>query len=120
MQSGFEGDAKRLKPYLCNLISKNQNAFVPRKVIQDSIIIAHEVFHAMRTKKLGKEGVMTIKLDTLKAYDRVEWDFLQEVMERIGFCKKWIDWVMECVQTMSYSILINREATKTFYLLRGL
>ena len=46
-------------------------------------------------------------MDMSKAYDRVEWNFLSQVMTRLGFHTKWINWIMQCVTTVSYSYLIN-------------
>ena len=48
-----------------------------------------------------------MKLDICKAYDCVEWNFLQGIMIKLGFPNKWIQWVMGCVTTPSFSILIN-------------
>ena len=53
---------------------------------------------------------MTVKLDISKAYDRVEWSFLRQIMLRIGLPKQWVDIVMETVQTAFYSVLINGES----------
>lgn len=59
------------------------------------------------TKK--KSGVEAIKLDMSKSYDRVEWAFLQGMMEKMGFKTEWIDLVMRCVSTISYRIEVNNE-----------
>lgn len=50
---------------------------------------------------------VSIKTDMSKAYDRVEWSFLKTLMEKMGFAREWVRWVMTCVSTVSYTILLN-------------
>ena len=52
---------------------------------------------------------MTIKLDISKAFNRVEWGFLRNIMIKLGFDVRWIQLAMENVCTTSYSMLINGE-----------
>ena len=84
-----------------------QSAFQPYKAISNNILVAFETLHHMKTKKIGKEGYMALKLDMSKAYDRVEWIFLEKLMLKMGFHDNWVRLVMETVRTISYSILIN-------------
>ena len=98
--------SNRLKPWLPAIISPNQSAFTPGRLISDNILIAYEAFHAMhRDPRVG--GAMTLKLDMAKAYDRVEWEFLHGVMLRMGFRRPWIETVMRCVSSATFSVLIN-------------
>ncbi|KAG5537109.1 hypothetical protein RHGRI_024523 [Rhododendron griersonianum] len=99
--------ANRLQPFMHGLISEQQSAFIPGRQIQDNIIIAHEVFHFLKHKKSGRKASVAVKLDLNKAYDRVCWDFLLKVLEKLGFEEKWIDWISQCVCTVKYSIHAN-------------
>ena len=97
----------RLKLILPDIISETQGAFVSRRIISDNILIAHEMIHGLRTNTKVAEGWMAIKTDMSKAYDRVEWSFLEVLFERMGIDQIWIRWIMECVSSVSFSVLLN-------------
>lgn len=97
----------RLKVFLPELISETQGAFVSGRLISDNILIAHEMVHSLRTNSRVDTEFMAIKTDMSKAYDRVEWNFLEVLMEKMGFDRVWIRWIMGCVSSVSYSVLLN-------------
>ena len=74
----------------------------------------------MHSKKKGKKGSLALKLDISKAYDRVEWPFLKGIMAKLGFPEVWINWVMGCVTTPSFSVLINGKPFGNITPLRGI
>lgn len=64
--------ANRLKMIHPDIISGNQNAFVPGRQIQDNILVAHEAFHYLKKKKTGGVFEAGIKIDMNKAYDHIK------------------------------------------------
>lgn len=63
---------------------------------------------------------MAVKLDISKAYDRVEWPYLEAIIRNMGFHKSWISLSMMCVKTVSFFILINGEPSGKIIPTRGL
>ncbi|XP_074288026.1 uncharacterized protein LOC141613185 [Silene latifolia] len=111
--------ANRLKLFLSDIVSENQSAFTPGRMISDNVLIAFELFHYMKNSR-SAEGFMAIKLDMAKAYDRIEWEFLERVLIVMGFDSNWIARVMACVTTVSFSVLINGTPSRQFTPSRGL
>lgn len=112
--------ANRLKVILPSIISPSQSAFVPRRLISDNSLIAYELLHYMRNKRRGNAGYAAIKLDMSEAYDRVEWNFLRNMMTRLGFSPTWVELIMKCVQTVKYKVKLNGCLTEEFVPERGL
>ena len=111
--------ANRLKPLLPLIVSENQSAFQAGRVITDNILMAFETLHYMKNHQSGNTSFMALKLDMSKAYDRVEWSFMKGLLEKMGFHRKWVDLMMECITTVTYSILINGESSHIIHPSRG-
>jgi hypothetical protein len=112
--------ANRLKQVLPEIISQQQSAFLPGRLISDNILVAYEALHTMATRLFGKKVYMAIKLDMSKAYDRVEWQFLESIMRKLGFDEAWISLIMTCVCSITYSVLINGRPAGLITPSRGL
>ena len=69
--------ANRLKRILFEIISPTQSVFVPGRLITENILVAYECFHTIKKKARSQNGYCAVKLDINKAYDKVEWSFLE-------------------------------------------
>ena len=63
---------------------------------------------------------MAIKLDLQKAYDRVNWNFLKAVLLHFGFNEVFTRWIMACVSSVTFEVMVNGGKSKSFKPSRGL
>lgn len=105
---------------LPHIISVNQSAFIPERLIFDNILVAYETLHSMQTCHWRKTGYVAMKMDMSKAYDRVEWNFSDAVMRRMGFAQKWRKLIMQCLKSIQFSILLNGQQTDRFQPSKGI
>lgn len=110
---------KRLRLVMANIISPLRSAFVQGRLIQDNSVLTHEVFHMLRKKRSGRK-FMDIKADIEKAYDRMEWVLILQALKCFGFNAMFINWISQCILTVSYSILLNGPPFGFFQPSRGL
>ena len=73
---------QRLKGCLPRLISETQSAFVAGRLISDNILIAQEMFDGLRANKFCQNKFMAIKTYMSKAYDRIEWNFIEALLHK--------------------------------------
>jgi hypothetical protein len=107
----------RLSNVMDSLVNSTQSAFIKGRNLVDGVVVVNEVLDV--AKKTGRE-CMVFKVDFEKAYDSVDWGFLEYMLRRFGFCEKWIDWMRECVFAGSMSILVNGSPTREIDIHRGL
>ena len=110
---------KRLRPLLPHLISPLQTAFVPGRLGVDNMIITQEIIHTMSLKR-GKVGYMAIKIDLEKAYDRLEWHFIRDILHLYKIPYQLVKLIMSCVSSSSISVLFNGGKLDPFLPSRGI
>jgi hypothetical protein len=76
--------------YVDKLISKTQTTFIPGRYILEGVVILHEILHELRSRK--SQGII-LKLDFEKAYDKVHWGFMFEVLKKKNFPQKCLEWM---------------------------
>lgn len=105
--------ANRLKRILNQIISLNQTAFVPGKHISDNTLLATEIATCLSKQPRGN-CFLSLKLDTSKAYDRIEWHYLRSILITMGFSLRWVNLVMQFVTTVSYYFIVNGQPKRLY------
>lgn len=104
---------------MSSLVNPCQSSFIPHRQSRDNIIVAQEIFHSMRLRK-GRKGWLAIKIDLEKAYDRLSWDFIKDILEDIGLPNHFIQLVWYCISTARMKVLWNGEALEEFSMSKGI
>ncbi|VFR02708.1 unnamed protein product [Cuscuta campestris] len=110
--------AKRLCRILPEIISEEQAAYVPGREMLDQILITKELVHNINRKAKG--GNLIIKLDLAKAFDKVKWSYLLDILQRFGFCSQFINMIENLLVSSKYSILLNGKPCGFFGQSRGI
>lgn len=109
--------AVRLQKVLPLIISPQQNGFMAGRQILDSILTIHENIHSLTINKCVG---LVLKLDLIKAYDRVDWGFLSKIFKSFGFGEKMVAVINQLISTLRFSVLVNGSMSPLFDCLRWL
>jgi hypothetical protein len=109
--------AKRLSKVMNSIISASQSAFLKRRHLVDGVLFVNEV---VDLAKKAKRECLILKVDFEKAYDSVDWGFLEYMMRRVGMEEKWVRWMKACIFCGNISILVNGSPTEEINVQRGL
>ncbi|GKD46127.1 putative RNA-directed DNA polymerase, partial [Tanacetum coccineum] len=110
--------SNRMKESLKYLVRLNQSAFVPGRRIYDNILLTQELMHNYHLDRGTPR--CAFKVDIQKAYDTVDWNFLQSILVGFGFNLRMVGWIVECVTSTSFSLGINGSLHGYFKGKRGL
>ncbi|XP_074297547.1 uncharacterized protein LOC141628284 [Silene latifolia] len=109
---------KRLSKILPDIVSESQGGFVQGRNIVENVLICQDLVRLYNRKAASPRCL--IKIDLKKAYDSVEWEFLSQMMIALKFPQKFIDLVMTCVTSPTYSLNVNGNKFGFFKGERGL
>jgi hypothetical protein len=109
--------ATRIRPILSRTLSAEQFGFLRGRQIIDAIGTTQECIHSIKVKKLQ---AMILKIDLKKAYDCISWDYIRLVLLQCGFGLPMTNWIMGCITSATYVVLINGEPTDFFNGGRGI
>jgi hypothetical protein len=109
--------AARLAKVVGELIPSTQSAFLKGRQLVDGVVVVNEVIDF--AKKSGRECLI-LKVYFEKAYDSVDWGFLDYMLCRFGFGEKWRAWMKACVCSGNMSVLVNGRPTEEICIKRGL
>uniref|UniRef100_A0A453B566 Reverse transcriptase domain-containing protein n=1 Tax=Aegilops tauschii subsp. strangulata TaxID=200361 RepID=A0A453B566_AEGTS len=105
--------ANRLQKIILKIVHINQYGFLKDRAIQDCLGWAYEYLHQ------SKEQVVVFKLDFEKAFDKIEYQAILEILKAKGFGSKWIHWMKMLFNSASSSVILNGVPGKKFYCKRG-
>jgi hypothetical protein len=109
--------ANRLRPILSKGLAEEQLGFLHGRQILDAVGTAQESLHGIKQKK---QRALILKLDLMKAHDLINWDFLTLILHKAGSSLATIRWIMSCVSSVSYVVIINGEPSTFFQRDKGL
>ncbi|XP_062112930.1 uncharacterized protein LOC133824079 [Humulus lupulus] len=108
----------RLNSILPLLINQNQGAFIKHRSLAHNVLILQDLLKGYNRKNISPRCLM--KIDISKAYDSIEWDFLENLLYDLCFPMRFIRWVMVCLRGSSYSLVINNGIQGHFQGAKGL
>lgn len=94
---------ERLDDCIPTIISPYQTRFVSGRNIHENIIVAHEMIHGMSNKK-GCKSYLAIKVDLLKTYDKLNWNFIWQVLMEVKLPDAMINVIMHFVTSVETNV----------------
>jgi hypothetical protein len=109
--------SNQLVPFMPRLVAPNQSAFIKGRTIHDNFFtvpLAAKLLHARG------HPVLLLKVDLAKAFDLVSWPFILDLLQHMGFSRRWINWILILLSTGNTKILLNGQPGKRTCHARGL
>lgn len=103
---------------LNSIVGNNQAAFIKGKNIHNHILLTYELIKGYERKR--GTPLCLMQMDIHKAYDTVDWNALHSILNEVGFPRKFTDWIMVAVTSVSYVFNVNGQCTDFMKAKRGL
>jgi hypothetical protein len=97
--------SNRMLPLLSDLVSLNQSAFIPSRNISENVLLAQEIVRDYHKDKGNPR--CTLKVDLMKAYDSINWDFMMYSLHSFGFPEKFLRWIKKCITSSRFSHMLE-------------
>jgi len=104
--------SNRMLPFLDSLISRNQSAFVPSRCISENILLAQEL--VQNYHRSGGRPWCTMKVNLMKVYDSVDWDFIVQCLSCFGLPTRFTNWIKMCITSPRFTISLNGTLVEYF------
>ncbi|XP_026419847.1 uncharacterized protein LOC113315813 [Papaver somniferum] len=105
--------ALRMKKHIAKIISPMQSAYVSGRLISENICLVQEIVQSMKRKE-GLGGHLALKMDMSKAFNRLEWSFLLDILKQFGFSEKFRQFISQCISTTHIEVMLNGSPTTSF------
>ena len=109
--------ALRLAPYMKTIVPPTQSAFIKKRSIHDNFMAVRNTARSFHRNNIP---ALFIKLDITKAFDSVRWDYLQTLLQQLGFPPRWRDWITSLLATSTSRVLLNEVPSTPLKHGRGL
>jgi len=100
-----------MKPILPGLIYEEKLGYVEGIQILDNILLDYEMIHTLHSRKIA--GMM-MQLHLSKAYDKINWNYLEAILKAFGFSNQWIMWILALIKSTKFYILVNGAPANQF------
>ncbi|XP_057251677.1 uncharacterized protein LOC104896242 [Beta vulgaris subsp. vulgaris] len=114
----YKAHFNRLRVVLPDIIAENQGAFIQGRFIAHNVMVCQDMVKGYGRKNSSPGCI--IKMDMKKAYDSVDWKFMEDMLKALLFPEKMVQLIMECVRTLRFSLLINGKCSGFFRGKKGL